>query len=115
MPLKVNAMKHRMLGDGLEVSALGLGCMPMVGTGSVHYGAADAGEAMATLARAIDLGVTFFDTAEVYAAIRERGDAGREIKERRDGLVIATKFAFRFEANGMAVLDSSPRTIKRAL
>ena len=59
-------MKYRTVGTGLRVSALGLGCMPMVGAGSVHYGAANEEESLATIHQAIDLGVTFFDTAEVY-------------------------------------------------
>ena len=60
-PDALASMKIRTLGDGLQVSALGLGCMPMVGTGAVHYEAASEAESMATIHRAIDLGVNFFE------------------------------------------------------
>ncbi|MEJ6678392.1 aldo/keto reductase, partial [Parasphingorhabdus sp.] len=59
-------MKYRKLGSELEVSALGLGCMPMAGIGKGMYGMASRVESLATIDRAIELGVTFFDTAEVY-------------------------------------------------
>ncbi|MGI9377533.1 MAG: aldo/keto reductase, partial [Tsuneonella suprasediminis] len=63
-------MKYRKLGNELEVSALGLGCMPMFGIGSGMYGQADMAESLATLDRAIELGVTFFDTAEIYGPFK---------------------------------------------
>ena len=60
-------MKYRKLGHGLEVSAIGIGCMPMIKGGNILYGeAADLDESTATIHRAIDLGVTFFDTAQIY-------------------------------------------------
>ncbi len=68
-------MQYRELGHGLKVSAIGIGCMPMIEAGgNITYGAhADVGEATATIHRAIDLGVTFFDTAEMYGPVLERG------------------------------------------
>ena len=105
-------MKYRTLGTGLQVSALGLGCMPMVGTGAVHYGRANADECIATIHRAIDLGVTFFDTAAVYGPFTNETLLGRAIKGRRDGLVVATKCGFRTNADGVSVMDSTPATVR---
>lgn len=85
--------------------------MPMVGTGFVHYGAADEQESLATIARAIDLGITFFDTAEVYGPFVNEELLGRAIRGKRDGLVIATKFGFRFPE---LAIDSSPANVRRA-
>jgi aryl-alcohol dehydrogenase-like predicted oxidoreductase len=107
-------MKYRELGNGLKVSALGLGCMPMAGVGNNMYGAASEAESLATLHRAIDLGVTFFDTAEVYGPYLNEEIVGRGIKGRRDGLVIATKFGFRIADGGVRGTDSSPANIRRA-
>jgi aryl-alcohol dehydrogenase-like predicted oxidoreductase len=83
----------RTLGDvstdtGLDVSALGLGCMGM----SEFYGRADEGEAVATLHRALDLGVTFFDTADMYGPFTNERLVGKALAGRRDGVVLATKF-----------------------
>jgi aryl-alcohol dehydrogenase-like predicted oxidoreductase len=61
-------MQTRLLGPDLKVSQLGLGCMSMAGDPVGHYGAADSGEAIATIHRALDLGITFFDTAEKASA-----------------------------------------------
>ena len=105
-------MKHRTLGNDLDVSALGLGCMPMAGVSAGMYGEADEGESIATIHRAIDLGVTFFDTAEVYGPFTNEELLGRAIKGKRDGLVIATKFGFKFD-EGKRDTDSSPANIKR--
>ena len=105
-------MKLRTLGGGLRVSALGLGCMPMVGTGMIHYGAATEAESIATIHRAIDLGITFFDTAEIYGPHVNEELLGRAIKGRREKLVIATKFGF-MSATGIAI-DSSPANVRRA-
>ena len=105
-------MKYRTLGDGLKVSALGLGCMPMAGTSTGMYGAANDEESIATIRRAIDLGVTFFDTAEVYGPYKNEQLLGRGIKGRRDGLVIATKFGFRI-GDGVRGTDSSPANVRK--
>ena len=84
-------MKHRTLGQGLEVSALGLGCMGM----SWAYGPApDKGEMIALLRRAVELGVTFFDTAEVYGPFANEELVGEALEPLRDRVVIATKFGF---------------------
>ena len=108
-------MIYRTLGRGLEVSALGLGCMPMADTGAIgYYGKADPDESRRTLDRAIDLGVTFFDTAEVYGPFVNEEWLGRAIAGKRDGLVIATKFGFRIAGDKMAGVDSSPENVRRA-
>ncbi|MBC2778367.1 aldo/keto reductase [Parasphingopyxis marina] len=107
-------MKHRILGKGLEVSALGIGCMPMAGVGKDMYGETDDRESIATIHRAIELGVTFFDTAEVYGPHRNEELLGEAIKGRPDGLVIATKFGFKFDESGFRGTDSSPENVRRA-
>jgi aryl-alcohol dehydrogenase-like predicted oxidoreductase len=107
-------MKYRKLGQNLEVSALGLGCMPMAGVGANMYGVAKEDESIATIHRAIDLGVTFFDTAEIYGPFLNEELVGRAIRGKRDGLVIATKFGFRFEGNERVGVDSSPANVRRA-
>ena len=82
-------MQKRQLGSqGLEVSAIGLGCMGM----SDFYGGRDEAEAVATLHRALELGVTMLDTADMYGVGSNEELVGRAIKGRRDGVVIATKF-----------------------
>ncbi|WAC23683.1 aldo/keto reductase [Blastomonas sp. SL216] len=106
-------MIYRNLG-GLEVSALGLGCMPMAGIGAAMYGKSDHRESIATLERAIELGVTFFDTAEVYGPYVNEELLGQAIRGRRDRLVIATKFGFRIEDGGYRGVDSSPDNVRRA-
>ena len=101
-------MKYRTLGQGLEVSAIGIGCMPMVAGGNIVYGEANADDAIETIHRAIDLGVTFFDTAEIYGPFQNEELVGRAIRGKRDNLVIATKFGFRFEGDQITGADSSP-------
>jgi len=82
-------VKTRRLGtQGLETSALGLGCMGM----SEFYGTADEGEAIATIHRALELGVNFLDTADAYGPFKNERLVGRAIKGRRDEVVLATKF-----------------------
>jgi aryl-alcohol dehydrogenase-like predicted oxidoreductase len=82
-------MEKRTLGEsGLEVSAEGLGCMGM----SEFYGVADEGEALATIERALELGVTFLDTADMYGPFTNERLVGRAIARRRDEVVLATKF-----------------------
>ena len=85
-------MKKRKIGD-LEVSAIGLGCMGM----SAFYGSADEGEGVATIQRALELGVNFIDTAQLYGPMTNEELVGRAIGGRRDDYVIATKFARRIE------------------
>jgi aryl-alcohol dehydrogenase-like predicted oxidoreductase len=83
-------MKQRKLAD-FEVSALGLGCMGM----SAFYGSADEGEAIATIERALELGINFIDTAQLYGPLTNEELVGRAVKGRREEYVIATKFARR--------------------
>jgi aryl-alcohol dehydrogenase-like predicted oxidoreductase len=81
-------METRRLGQGLEVSALGLGCMGM----SEFYGGADESEAIATIERALGLGITFFDTADMYGPFTNERLVGRALAGHRDEVVLATKF-----------------------
>lgn len=107
-------MKSRKLGKDLVVSALGVGCMPMAGIGKGMYGEASDEESIATIHRAIELGVTFFDTAEVYGPHRNEELLGQAIKGKRDGLVLATKFGFAFDENGFRGVDSTPDNVRKA-
>lgn len=107
-------MKHRTLGAGLDVSAIGIGCMPMIREGNINYGRADDGQSIRTIHEAIDLGVTFFDTAEMYGPFRNEELVGQAINGKRDGLVIATKFAMRWNGDTPAGVDGSPQNARRA-
>ncbi|MEQ1547632.1 MAG: aldo/keto reductase [Chakrabartia sp.] len=101
-------MKYRTLGQGLKVSAIGIGCMPMIKGGNITYGAdADPDEAIKTIHKAIDLGVTFFDTAQIYGPFQNEELVGEAIKGKRDGLVIATKFGFKFSGNEITGVDGT--------
>jgi aryl-alcohol dehydrogenase-like predicted oxidoreductase len=103
-------MQTRRLGrQGLEVSALGLGCMGM----SQSYGAADERESIATIHRALELGLNFFDTAEAYGPYVNEELLGRALKGRRDQAIIATKFGFRLGDGEEAGLDSRPEHIRQ--
>src|SRR2546422_34699 len=82
-------MQQRKLGtEGLVVSALGLGCMGM----SEFYGSRDDAESIATIHRALELGITLLDTADVYGPFTNEQLVGRAIKDRRERVVLATKF-----------------------
>src|SRR5207245_3780048 len=89
---RLDEMKRRKLGE-LEVSALGLGCMGR----SAFYGSADEREAIATIQRALELGINFIDTAQLYGPMTNEELVGRAIKGRRDEYVVATKFARRMD------------------
>jgi aryl-alcohol dehydrogenase-like predicted oxidoreductase len=103
-------MKARTLGtQGLTVSELGLGCMGM----SYAYGAFDDTESIATIHRAIDLGITFLDTAEIYGPYTNEELVGKAIAGKRDGLIIATKFGFSFGPGRERGVDGSPANVKR--
>jgi len=103
--------KRKLGNQGLEVSAVGLGCMGM----SQSYGVADESESIATLDRALELGLDFFDTAEVYGPFINEELLGRALQGRRDKAVIATKFGFRIENGKMAGTDSRPEHIREAV
>jgi aryl-alcohol dehydrogenase-like predicted oxidoreductase len=108
-------MKMRQLGSqGLEVSAIGIGCMPMISGGNIVYGKADRTESIATIHEAIDLGITFLDTAEMYGPFTNEALVGEAIRGKRDGLIIATKFAMTWNGNEMAGLDGSAANARRA-
>src|SRR5258707_11913802 len=108
-------MQKRKLGNSnLEVSALGLGCMGM----SFAYGTPDERdglESIATIHRAIELGVTFFDTAEVYGPYANEELLARALEGRRDRVIVATKFGFKIENGAMAGLNSRPEHIREAV
>src|SRR5580765_7670739 len=98
-------MTTRKLGtSNLEVSALGLGCM---GLSSMYGPAVDPQEGVKLIRAAVDLGVTFFDTAEIYGAFTNEELVGEALAPVRDRVVIATKFGFTIDENGKgAGLDS---------
>jgi len=105
-------MKTRKLGQNLEVSALGLGCMGM----SFAYGPSDRGQCLQLLRDAVDLGVTFFDTAEVYGPFANEELVGEALGPVRDRVVIATKFGFKIGADGsMKGVDSHPEHIRNVV
>ena len=109
-------MHYRELGHGLKVSALGVGCMPMVQDGNITYGRnADPDEAIKTIHRAIDLGINFFDTAQIYGPFQNEELVGRAIKGKRDGIIIASKFGFKFDGADIVGVDGSSTNAKSAV
>jgi aryl-alcohol dehydrogenase-like predicted oxidoreductase len=109
-------MQKRKLGNsGLEVSTIGLGCMGM----SFAYGTPeerDERESIATIHRAMELGVTFFDTAEAYGPNTNEELLARALQGKRDHVIIATKFGFKFDEKGaIAGVDSRPEHIREAV
>ena len=109
-------MQTRALGgQGLNVSAIGLGCMGMAGLSGETgmYGAVDTAEAIATIHHALDIGLNFLDTAEVYGPYGNEELVGQAIRGRRAQAVIATKFGFRIVDGKIVGVDSSPGNIRR--
>jgi aryl-alcohol dehydrogenase-like predicted oxidoreductase len=106
-------MKYRKLGkSSLEVSAIGLGCMGM----SFSYGEAkDINEMTKLIHSAVDLGVTFFDTAEIYGPFTNEELVGNALAPYRDKVIIATKFGFNIEDGKMSGFNSRPEHIKQAV
>jgi aryl-alcohol dehydrogenase-like predicted oxidoreductase len=105
-------VEQRRLGSGgLVVSAIGLGCMGM----SEFYGATDEDEGVATILRALDLGVTLIDTADIYGPFTNERLVGRALRQRRDEAVLATKFGnVRNERGERLGIDGSPDYVRRA-
>jgi len=106
-------MKKRKLGNsGLEVSAIGFGCM---GMSQSYPPFPEKGEAISLLRSAVELGVTFFDTAEVYGPYTNEELVGEALEPYRDKVVIATKFGYHIQNGKSAGLDSRPETIRKAV
>jgi aryl-alcohol dehydrogenase-like predicted oxidoreductase len=104
--------RRRLSPSGPEVSPLGLGCFAL----SNAYGAVDPGEATATIRRALDLGCNFLDTADSYGAGQNEELVGRAIKQRRDEVVLSTKFGFICDAKGHAVgRNGTPAYVHQAI
>jgi aryl-alcohol dehydrogenase-like predicted oxidoreductase len=104
-------MERRKLGQGLDVSAQGLGCMGM----SAWYGPTDEQESIATIHRALELGIDFLDTADVYGQGANEELVAKAIAGRRDDYVIATKFGNRWFDDGRRTIDGSPDYIRQAI
>jgi aryl-alcohol dehydrogenase-like predicted oxidoreductase len=106
-------MKHISIG-GLDVSRIGLGAMSM--SGYYNIDAVNDTESIRTIHRALDLGVTHLDTAEIYGPFTNEELVGRAIKDRRNQVVLATKFGIVSHAGGgPGVLDSSPANMRAAV
>jgi len=106
-------MKVRTLGNELEVSAIGLGCMGM----SFAYGAADEKESLATIDRALELGVNFLDTADIYGPHTNEELVGKALKGRRDKFVLATKFGIVRQTESYAIsgVNGRPEYVREAV
>ena len=106
-------MKTRRLGpNGPEVSAIGLGCMGMA---SFYGTPSDQAQATAVIHRALDLGVTFFDTAEMYGPHTNEIQVGKALADRRDKAFVATKFGINRGPEGSIITDGSPANVRRAI
>jgi aryl-alcohol dehydrogenase-like predicted oxidoreductase len=104
-------MKTRTLGQGLTVSEQGLGCMGM----SAWYGQTDEQESIATIRRALELGICLLDTADVYGLGKNEQLVGKAIAGRRDEVVLATKFGNRWHDDGRRTIDGSPEYVRSAI
>lgn len=105
-------MKTRILGtQGLQVSAVGLGCMGL----SQSYGPANDTESISLIHHALDIGVNFFDTAEVYGPYKNEKLLGEALKGRRDEAIIATKFGFDIQDGKLVSVNSHPAQIKKVV
>lgn len=105
-------LKKRKLGSqGLEVSEIGLGCMGM----SHAYGTPDDPESIATIHRALELGINFFDTAELYGPYTNEALLGEALKGKRDKVILATKFGFKFLNGKPKGLNSHPAHIREVV
>ena len=106
-------MKKRTLGNELEVSAIGLGCMGM----SFAYGEADEKESLATIDRALELGVNFLDTADIYGPHTNEELVGKALKGRRDKFVLATKFGIVRQTESYAIsgINGRPEYVREAV
>ncbi len=103
-------MQQRRLGkQGPTVSAMGLGCMEM----SEFYGPTDDAESIDTIHRALELGVTFLDTADMYGPFRNEKLVGRAIQGRRDRVVLATKFGIVRRPDGSRGVSGTPEYVRR--
>ena len=110
---KIALMKYRKLGNSeVELSAIGLGCMSM----NHAYGQPDDDESIATLEKAIELGINFWDTADVYANGKNEELIAKVLQPNRKKIFIATKFGFRADASGrLTSIDGSPAYIKQTV
>jgi aryl-alcohol dehydrogenase-like predicted oxidoreductase len=106
-------MKKRILGSDLEVSSIGLGCMGM----SFAYGASDETESLATIDRALELGVNFLDTADIYGPHTNEVLVGKALKGRRDKFVLATKFGIVFDPENLGIrgVNGKPEYVRQAV
>jgi aryl-alcohol dehydrogenase-like predicted oxidoreductase len=106
-------MNKRKLGNNLEVSEIGLGCMGM----SFAYGASDETESLATIDRALELGVNFLDTADIYGPHTNEVLVGKALKGRRDKFVLATKFGIVFDPTNLGIrgVNGKPEYVRSEL
>ncbi|WNV74673.1 aldo/keto reductase [Geodermatophilus sp. DSM 44513] len=107
-PVGTRTLGRDVPGGGLTVSTLGLGCMGM----SQSYGAADRDESLATIHRALDLGVTFLDTSDVYGDGHNEELVGQAVAGRRDEVQLATKFSLSRDDRGGMVVDGRPENVR---